>query len=378
MELKSKAFCSASWTDINIDLSRKQIQHCCKAEFEKYTKLSHNFINNSAGIVQRREESLKGINNEQCNSCWKNYAENNSAYREIKHKDTFVVPKNANDAISYIEIKFDNVCNLSCLYCDQNYSSTIAKEKNLKNIYKKYKDEDLDVLLEFLNNLLQNKKIFQINILGGEPTLSQGYHKLVKTLLDNHADKNIIFITTTNGIIHPNVLQTLSSYVKTKSNWQWVWGFSGESTGKLFESIRFGSDHNIWQNNVTFFDGFDNCEIVFDPTVNLLSISDLLHYLTQINNLSNRYLIKGNWVLEPNVLSITKASKKHISMLHKCKTQILDSKCVNKQEALNWIDQIEKMLETSACDVKELEKFLKQKNKEKGNALDVDYIINTL
>ena len=74
MELKSKAFCSASWTDINIDLSRKQIQHCCKAEFEKYTKLSHNFINNSAGILQRREESLKGINNEQCKSCWKNYA----------------------------------------------------------------------------------------------------------------------------------------------------------------------------------------------------------------------------------------------------------------------------------------------------------------
>ena len=104
-----------------------------------------------------------------------------------------------------------------------------------------------------------------------------------------------------------------------------------------------------------------------------MSISDLLHYLTQINNLSKRYLIKGNWVLEPSVLSITKASKKHIPMLHKCKTQILDSKCVNKQEALNWIDQIEKMLETSDCDVKELEKFLKQKNKEKVRFLDVLY-----
>ena len=184
MELKFDTLCSASWTDVNIDLPLKQISHCCKSRPESYKKLTKNFINSSKGIVQRRIDTSKGIMHYQCDRCWKNYKKSNSAYRELKHQTNFKIPHNSQDAINYIEIKFDNICNLACLYCNNEYSSTIGLQEGIKNPIKNYDSKDLDVLISFINELLVQKSFLQINILGGEPTLSAGYHKLIQKLLN--------------------------------------------------------------------------------------------------------------------------------------------------------------------------------------------------
>ena len=379
MELKFDTLCSASWTDVNIDLSRKQISHCCKSRPESYKKLKKNLINSSKGVVQRRIDTSKGIMHSQCDRCWKNYKKSNSAYRELKHQTNFKIPNNPQDAINYIEIKFDNVCNLACLYCNNEYSSTIGLQEGIKNPIQNYDPKDLDVLISFLNELLVQKSFLQINILGGEPTLSEGYHKLIQKLLKNYASKKIVFITTTNGIIHPNAIKKITKYVNTKNNWQWVWGFSGEATDKLFENIRHGADFDIWKTNVKYFSKLNNSAIVFDPTPSLLSIGYLYDYLKVIDSLCDRYIIKGGWIdSDPKELSVAKASKKHSEMLHECKKFLQKNNCLNKKEALSWINQLLNMLGTEKNDIKKLNNFLSLKNYQKENTLDVDYIINTL
>ena len=144
------ALCSKSWTDINIDLSTKTIRHCCKAQGEQYKTLSESFINSSPGVIQRREQSKQGIKHSQCNHCWKHEAKSSLSYRDIHNDPTLDYSKTDEELISFIEIKFDNVCNLGCVYCYEIESSTIAKEKNIEPPFTKFDPNDVDIVVDYI------------------------------------------------------------------------------------------------------------------------------------------------------------------------------------------------------------------------------------
>ena len=147
----------------------------------------------------------------------------------------------------------------------------------------------------------------------------------------------------------------------------------------IFENIRHGEDFDTWKNNVKYFSKLNNSAIVFDPTPSLLSIGYLYDYLKVIDSLCDRYIIKGGWIDSyPKELSVAKGSKKHSEMLHECKKFLQKNNCLNKKEALSWINQLLNMLGTEKNDITKLKNFLSLKNHQKDNTLDVDYIINTL
>ena len=115
--MSTDTWCSRSWTDINIDFLNNTVQHCCKAESEPII----DSYNNNPKILQRRKDSLLNIRNDQCNHCWKEYNEYGSAFRDYWNEwqtlDVF------QDDWKYLQVKFDNICNLSCIYCNEYDSS---------------------------------------------------------------------------------------------------------------------------------------------------------------------------------------------------------------------------------------------------------------
>ena len=83
----NKTLCSKAWTDINISFSKQELRHCCKSSPENLPEnITSNFFNNSPGIVKRRQDLMTGIENTQCNSCWKSYCETGTAYRDYNNK----------------------------------------------------------------------------------------------------------------------------------------------------------------------------------------------------------------------------------------------------------------------------------------------------
>jgi len=371
------ALCSKSWTDINIDFGEKIIKHCCKSIGEKYHILDENFINHSEGIVTRRLESLNNIKNAQCNYCWNHDNKSNASYRDLYNKP-IDVNKDVDSLVEFIELKFDNVCNLGCVYCSEIDSSTIAKEKKLVNSITKHDEKDVEVVTNYIQKLLNKNKEVRINMLGGEPTLSKGYHQFIKNLIKTNAnDTNIIMVTTSNGNMHSNILDTLISYME-QTKWNWVWGFSGESTGKIFENVRHGSDWDQWNNNLDILSSHKKTLCIsFNPTVNLLTVKDFPNYINHVTNCNKMYLINPNFVLLPFELSLAKVPKHFIKYIEDAKNifEKKNIKCINKSDVMKWFDVCINTIGTEKLDNDVLKNYLQIQNKNKNNTLDLSLLM---
>lgn len=381
------ALCSKSWTDINIDLSTKTIRHCCKAQGEQYKTLSESFINSSPGVIQRREQSKQGIKHAQCNHCWKHEAKSSLSYRNIHNDPTLNYSKTDEELISFIEIKFDNVCNLGCVYCYEIESSTIAKEKNIESPFTKFDPNDVDIVVDYIKKILTKprKQALDINILGGEPTLSKGYHQFIERLIKTHSESaDIRMITTSNGNMSEQVMSRLFGYME-KTKWQWVWGFSGEATGKVFEQIRHGSSWQQWNNNLNQFAEHDRTAVIsFNPTINLLSVKQFPNYIEHITKIKKPYSINPNFVLHPLELSIARVPKSFKKYIDQAKKIFKDNceHCVSQKEVFKWFETLEKTIGNEDLSENELQSYLKDLNSRKQNfdaeLLTAQTINNTL
>ena len=374
MDSKSNnAICSKSFTDINIDLGSKRIRHCCKATDEQYDQLTWYKINNTPGVVRRRTDSFKNIKNPQCNYCWKS----NSAYRDI-HNKSIDINHNWDKHVDFIEIKFDNVCDLSCIYCNENDSSTIAKEKKLKNPVLKYDDNDVNLLADYIISISEQRPV-TINMLGGEPTLSRGYHKFIQKLIHKEKNsKNIFLVTTSNGNMHPSVLQKLNEYMQ-QTDWHWIWGFSGESTDLVFEQIRFGCKWTNYIKNVNYFvDNLNVKTLSFNPTINLLSIKTLPDYIEFINSIEKPFYLNGNYVLMPDILSIKNSPEELKKYVLQAKHNFKNKFCLNEKNVYTWFNNLYNLVGTGSYNKNNLQMYLQMLNIQKNGNLNISLLMDQI
>ena len=102
------------------------------------------------------------------------------------------IKKNWPDDRLLIHYSLHNVCNYKCWYCFPG-----ANEGT-------YRWPDLELTLNNLKHLLHtyqdkfDKRVFELNLLGGEPTLWPRLDEFIKGLKDEFGDK-IIICMTTNG-----------------------------------------------------------------------------------------------------------------------------------------------------------------------------------
>jgi MoaA/NifB/PqqE/SkfB family radical SAM enzyme len=126
---------------------------------------------------------------------------------------------------SEIVFELDNTCNLECVMCHEEFSSSIAKAKGLKNIKHPYDKEFLKQLEKYIPNLKVAK------FLGGEPFLINIYYEIWDLIIKINPKCRINL--QTNGTI-------LNDKVKTylaKGNF--YIGVSIDSLKpEIFESIR--------------------------------------------------------------------------------------------------------------------------------------------
>ena len=191
----NNTYCSKSWTDINIDFESRTLRHCCKAEGHSFPeKLTEQYISVSDIVKERRIQSLENIAHSDCNGCWNNYSQGNSAYRDWANQwDDVFLKNNAwqitedDKFIHYIEIKPDRTCDLACLYCSPGSSSKIAQEEGVI-IEDATKEDDYTVFKSWIKNYLLRADLVATQIvfifLGGEPTASERFYELVDYIED--------------------------------------------------------------------------------------------------------------------------------------------------------------------------------------------------
>jgi hypothetical protein len=216
-------------------------------------------------------------------------------------------------------------------------------------------------------------------MIGGEPTMSKSYYKLIEKLIDQVHDCELVFITTSNGIISPHMRDKLSEYMNCTS-WKWVWGFSGESANEVFNNTRFHANYETWLDNIKFFSSHNNTyAIALNPAVNNLGIKTFPTYISDVLRIikDNKYVINGNYVNQPPEFSVSNLSVDFVKYIQEARSIFLEysENCINTQSVLTWFDELENMIATEDYN-KNLSSRLQSLNLQKQNKLDVKLLLD--
>ena len=336
--MSSDTWCSRSWSDINIDFSNNTVRHCCKAESEPII----NSYNNNPKILQRRKDSLLNIRDNQCNYCWKEYDQYGSAFRDYWNE--WKTLEDFNDDWVYLQIKFDNICNLSCIYCNEYDSSRIAYEKNIK-IENYYNGSNKTKFYNWIEDQNFNDKL--ISILGGEPTISHNVIDFINFLSDKKHDNNLFLNINTNGFTQGKLRDKFFKLIESlPKNWKFTIVISNEST-KSAPLIRYGLNTKLfWENFKLYVKSPSVTRIGLNPCLSKYSIRELSDYLESACKLISEYKkpfwIHGNSVENPKELCISSLPKDYVKYINNTRSVILSYNYLFKDNNIkqinNWLN----------------------------------------
>jgi MoaA/NifB/PqqE/SkfB family radical SAM enzyme len=214
-----------------------------------------------------------------------------------------------------LQISLSNDCNLTCAYCSSEWSTAWHddikkngkysidgyknKNDNWAKLWSKIKQKNRSHDTKFFKLLCKeislNPQIKNIKILGGEPLLNNHLYKILETI----EDKKIKIISGL-GVNIQRLKKIIDNF---KDNKNISFSISAESTGNIFEFVRYGSQ---WDDFLAKVDYIKNNGIIIDF---LAVISNITSFgiVSFYDMFSDQHRITYNSVtdrpfLQPNVL----------------------------------------------------------------------------
>jgi organic radical activating enzyme len=321
----SDSFCAAKWYNATIWLSNGRTASC-------HHPIAHSIpihsiqenpsaLHNTEHKKEQRRLMLSGERPSECSYCWRVEDNNDSnifsdrIYKShiysiedmTKLKD---IPYSQNIDLKTLEISFDNLCNLSCTYCNSEFSSTWSTDIKSNGKYENLltpggrtythsseftlpinsKDENIYIekFFEWYNSSLKDS-LQELRITGGEPSRSPHFWKL----LDQCTDVKFDFAVNSNLIMNEARLNKLIEAAGKFKKFDLY--TSCESYGAHAEFVRHGLKYDLWRNNLISFaaNAKYNC-IHIMMTISALSIWTIVPFMEDIlsirKELGNKYL----------------------------------------------------------------------------------------
>jgi hypothetical protein len=200
-----------------------------------------------------------------------------------------------------VEVYFDNVCNMSCLYCWDGFSSKIQQE-NIRFgtfdqhgvVIANYADKvaDIDALTDkFWSWMALNAhKIHRLNILGGEPL----YQRQFDTCLDffeSHACPDLTLNVVSNLMVpdakFQHSIQRIQSLVERQHIGKLDITASIDCFGAEQEYVRHGLNLEQWKRNFEYLCQQPTIVLNINQTLSCLTIKtapELLQYINQLRS----------------------------------------------------------------------------------------------
>jgi pyruvate-formate lyase-activating enzyme len=230
-----------------------------------------------------------------------------------------MVPKELDDAITttitpkVVEVYFDNVCNMSCIYCSNLYSSKIQQE-NVK--FGRYEQDGLVIdnthtrhpdFKAMTNKFwdwmeLHYADINRLQVLGGEPFYQAEFDRCMEFLY-NHKNVSLEFNVVSNLMIAPDkfkerIMQIRDLVAKRKIK-RFDLTASIDCWGPEQEYIRYGLNLEQWRENFEFLVSQKWITLNINQVISALSvptIPELIKYVNQFRDSREigHYLITVN------------------------------------------------------------------------------------
>ena len=322
----SPTMCLAKWNQVSLHLPTGLTNSCYHPPLHEIdaTKLENNpaSLHNTAEKLNQRQQMLKGERPEGCSYCWKMEDTGEMSDRHYRSgepwamQDFTAIKQNPMDerwTPRYVEVNFNNACNLKCSYCSPQFSTTWGKEiavygqyptsppHNAPEHFQGRKRpipnrEDNPYVTAFWKwwpTLYKNLKHFRMT--GGEPMMDNNTYKVFQYVIDH--PKEDLHLNVTSNMCPPNnklknkyfdMVKKICIEEKVEHFMQFV---SVDAWGKKAEYIRNGLNFNYMMDNVDeFLDRIPvRNSVTFIITYNNLSVTSLDKLLESILELRKRH-----------------------------------------------------------------------------------------
>jgi MoaA/NifB/PqqE/SkfB family radical SAM enzyme len=270
-------YCSAPWNGLTIR-EDGHVRTCCigQTSLGNLNKVSIQEIENSEALKQIQQKMLSGQPDlDNCSGCVKLVSQSglatlrnyyNTNYPDINHNLL---------KLKVVDVRWNNICNLGCLYCNEQFSSTWNNRLTHKIHTKPVKEYQDDLLLWILKHV---DSIQELMLVGGEPLLMKQNYELLKHLPN---DCRISIITNLSYDLknNPAFLPLLEKSKETV-----VWNVSLENLENKFEYVRSGADWEQLKNNLVLLSEHWPQSISINMTYSMFSAFDIVDTIKQFHN----------------------------------------------------------------------------------------------
>ena len=226
--------CSAFWKHTNIR-SGNRIYPCCR--FKHSIGTFDGDVDNVLHSTAYEELRNMSASGEYITGCEKCYYEESIQHRSLRQEFNEKYEADTVE-LKFLEIGFDNLCNLTCDGCNSEFSTSwIVKEKEIYGA-PKHKLMEIDAVTNVPSTI--NKILF----LGGEPLITDRHLRLLHQI--NHkSEVEVVYNTNGTFIPNDNVVEELKNYKKV------TFILSIDGVGELGEKVRSGTK---WSDVCKFID----------------------------------------------------------------------------------------------------------------------------
>lgn len=192
-----------AWDSIAIRPDGKIIP-CCAFSGSSSVELSTDIstpgsnIRNHPEWIQLRKNMLNGIKVDSCKSCYQRESQGHFSLR-TRYTEKATLPATTEALpLRYIEANFSNLCNLACVHCNANSSSTWgAQDYKFGRLKHRHALIEHNIPLEQLDL----NQVTELKIIGGEPFMEQ---RRFADLMEKLDLPNLTLRISTNGTMLPN------------------------------------------------------------------------------------------------------------------------------------------------------------------------------
>jgi organic radical activating enzyme len=311
-------YCSAKFTEMQVHVQGRLLYNCCKAYPERvdldWLEANPGRLFHTETMLEDRKLMLKNKSCASCHyGCYK-YEEQGlpSARQDYINEDKITDPQ---APIRHLAISLSTDCNLTCMYCSPEWSSSwqrdiakngdyllggVAAKQNdeWSDLWAKMKQKSRGMESRFFSQILREIKLStelgSILVLGGEPLLNNQLDQML-----DHIHGKKITITTGLGVSNDRLQKVLQKTKGMDVKFQ----ISGEATGELFELIRHGVTWRDFQDRVKMIEQ-NGHKIQFISTISNLSIlgfADFYDKYHESHQITLNNLTGADWMM-PHVL----------------------------------------------------------------------------
>lgn len=368
-----KNYCSAPFQHIRIDSSHRGavFKPCCVYLPQSNDNNSLDKYLNSTELQFLKKHFLSDSNDlpAGCIGCKEQENLNQPSWR-THFNNTF--SNITNDEITRIEAVPSNTCNLKCVMCSPECSTSVgAEQKKLGLVKSYYEINNSQTILDAIENI---PSLSSVALVGGEFFLTKDNLKILELLIQ----KNLKVEFTTNAtILLPEFLEKLSIIKDLKIT------ISIDGIESSYEFMRYpGKWATTSENIITLKQKIPHAIFISNFVVQVLN----LQYLIPTANYLNKLLIPTHFtnIIEPNWLTCAVLTKKEIQcIIELFQTQIKQFHLTKKQhfEINNYIKMLNQITPSKSLRyqfISNMSKILKLRKVDKKLILDHFGVLTTL